>query len=430
LAHISAQVAILFLQIYATSRHVDHVFLFTYWTLRTLALSIDVAFERSEAYNLVHLTVAFVWLCVCGVRSLLTKRNHSSTGSSTPREPNLIRSWFFSWLDHTYREAHRGSEAFYDGRLFGALQDDRRCETLLELYKKASVKHGYTAVDDGSGQKDRERQRFTIPRLLKWIVAALFYASITIAILNTQYQHATQDIGLRIKSILMGAIYRSILAEASTSNTSSATLTTDTLVFVPFVQELHMMWSGPLIILVTFVALWAWVIGPSGIVGLTIMMSVIYLTKRIAQKISNQEKHIKRSKDDRVRQTTSSIEQMQQIKSDLLEEFFEQQIDDHRREELRHMRTFMWYDALKYLLSIVTPTIVACGTFLFMYVEGSGALLTVQSMFVAIALFNITRYPMSVIPNLMTNWRIANEKLDAINAIVCGGKREESDVRP
>uniref|UniRef100_A0A182Y9Z9 ABC-type glutathione-S-conjugate transporter n=2 Tax=Anopheles stephensi TaxID=30069 RepID=A0A182Y9Z9_ANOST len=465
-----SMVAVLFLQIYATSRNVDHVFLFTYWTLRTLALSIDVAFDRTDAYDLVHLILAFVWLCVCGVRSLLTNENHSGTGLSTPREPNLVRSWFFSWLDHTYREAHRGSESFYEGKLFGSLPDDRRCETLLEAYEKSNAKRGYTAVDDGSGRKEKESHRFTIRRLLipfrrdivlsgvnrfalivfyflcpyllrvlleenqsrmyqKWIVAALFYASITIAILNTQYQHATQDIGLRIKSILMGAIYRSILAEASTSNTSSATLTTDTMVFVPLVQEIHMMWSGPLIIIVTFVALWAWVIGPSGIVGLTIMVIVIYITKRIAQKISNQEKHIKRCKDDRVRLTTNSIEQMQQIKSDLLEEYFEQQIDDHRRAELRHMRTFMWYDALKYLLSIVTPTIVACGTFLFMYLEGSGALLTVQSMFVAIALFNITRYPMSVIPNLMTNWRIANEKLDAINAIVCGGKQEESNVR-
>ncbi|XP_050072446.1 ABC transporter C family member 8-like [Anopheles maculipalpis] len=463
-------VAVLFLQIYATISHVDHVFLFTFWTLRLLALSIDVAFDRTEAYNLVHLILAFGWLCGCFVGSRFRNNNHSSTCSPTPPEPNLIRSWFFSWMNATYREAHRGSQAFYEGKLFGTLHDDCRCDTLLELYEQANAKRGYTVVDDGSGQKDRERHRFTIRRLLalfrrdilrtgvnrfalivfyflcpyllrvlleenqsrmyqKWIVVALFYASITIAILNTQYQHATQDIGLRIKSILMGAIYRSILAEASTSNTSSATLTTDTMVFVPFVQEIHMMWSGPLIIIITFVALWVWVIGPSGGVGLSIMMLVIYMTKRIAHKISNQEKHIKRCKDNRVRVTTNSIEQIQQIKSDLLEEFFEQQIGDNRREELHHMGTFICYDALKYLLSIVTPTIVACGTFLFMYYEGSGALLTVQSMFVAIALFNITRYPMTVLPNLMTNWRIANEKLEAINAIVCGGKKEEPSLR-
>ncbi|XP_053664898.1 uncharacterized protein LOC128714047 [Anopheles marshallii] len=466
----TSMVAVLCLQIYSTRRNVDHVYLFTFWTLRLLALSIDVAFDRADAYDVTHLTLAVFWLCLCGVRALRNDALYTSTSATKPREPNLLRSLFFSWLDETYREAHRGSETFHEGKLFGILPDDRRCESLLDRYEKANAHRGYTAVDDGSGPAKGENHRFTIRRLLapfwrdilltglnrfalivfyflcpyllrvlleenqsrtyqKWIVTALFDASIMIALLNTQYQHATQDIGLRIKSILMGAIYRSILAQASTKNTSSATLTTDTAAFVPFVQDIHMMWSGPLIIVVTFVALWLWVIGASsGAVGLVIMIVVISITRLLAQKISRQEENIRRCKDHRVRLTTSSIEQMQQIKSDLLEEFFEQQIGVHRTEEMRHMRTFVWYDALKHMLSIVTPTVVACVTFLFMYLTGSGSLLTVQSMFVAIALFNITRYPMSVIPNLMTNWKIVNEKLDGINAIVCDGRTDEPTV--
>ncbi|XP_052898202.1 multidrug resistance-associated protein 1-like [Anopheles moucheti] len=465
-----SMVAVLCLQIYSSRRNVDHVYLFTFWTLRLLALSIDFAFDRADVYDVVHLMLAVSWLCLCGVRSLRNDALHSSTSSTIPREPNLLRSLFFSWLDETYREAHRGSETFHEGKLFGTLQEDRRCESLLELYEKAHANRGYTAVDDGSGQTQRENHRFTIRRLLapfwhdiiltglnrfalivfyflcpyllrvlleenqsrmyqKWIVTALFDASIMIALLNTQYQHATQDIGLRIKSILMGTIYRSILAQASTTNTSSATLTTDTLVFVPFVQDIHMMWSGPLIIIVTFAALWVCVIGPSCLVGLAIMIVMIFITRLLAQKISRQEENIKRCKDNRVRLTTNSIEQVQQIKSDLLEEFFEQQIGVHRTEEMRHMRTFIWYDALKYMLSIVTPTVVACVTFLFMYLNGSGSLLTVQSMFVAIALFNITRYPMSVIPNVMTNWTIANEKLAGINAMVCDERKDEPNVK-
>uniref|UniRef100_A0A182M010 Uncharacterized protein n=1 Tax=Anopheles culicifacies TaxID=139723 RepID=A0A182M010_9DIPT len=439
--------AVLILQICSTRRNVDHVYLFTFWTLRLLALSIDYAFDRVD-----------------GTNTLQSNATH-------PRKPNVLRNLYFSWLDHTYREAHRGSETFHDGKLFGTLQDDRRCETLLELYEKANaIRAGYTPVDDGSGQSVQEIHRFTIRRLLapfrgdiiltglnrfalivlfflcpyllrllleenqsrmyqKWIVTVLFDASIMIALLNTQYQHATQDIGLRIKSILMGAIYRSILAQASTTNASSATLTTDTVVFVPFVQDIHMMWSGPLIIIVTFVALLGWVIGLSAIVGFTIMVVVIYITRLLAQWISRQEENIKHSKNNRVRLTTNSIEQIQQIKSDLLEEFFEQHIGEQRKEELRHMRTFVWYDAVKHMLSIVTPMIVACGSFLCMYFQGSGDLLTVQSMFVAIALFNVTRFPMTVIPNLFTNWKIAKEKLDGINALVCDGRKDEPTVR-
>uniref|UniRef100_A0A182K3R2 Uncharacterized protein n=1 Tax=Anopheles christyi TaxID=43041 RepID=A0A182K3R2_9DIPT len=458
--------------IYSIRRNVDHIYLFTFWTLRLLALSMDVAFDRAEWYDSMHLVLAFAWLAACGVRAYRSELHDSSTASTcTRRRPNFIRRLFFSWMDHTYREAHRGSAAFYDGTLFrGTLPDKRKCETLLELYEKANAARGYTAVDDGSGRMENERCRFTIGKLLtpfrgkiiltgvnrfvlislyflcpyllrllleenqsraaqKWIVTALFDASIIIAILNTRYQHITHDIGLRIRSILMGAIYRAILHDGTTAHSSSDTLTGDTAVFVPFVQQLHMMWSAPLIIIVTFAALWVGVIGPSGMVGLSIIVAVIVLTRLLAKRIALQEKHITAHNNDRVRLTTASIEQMQQIKSDLMEELFEQRIGEHRRAEVRHMQTYLWYDALKYLLSIATPMIVACGTFLFMYLVGSGPLLTVQSMFVAIALFGITRYPMAELPNLMTHWGTINVKLQVINEIVCSGRRKQTGGR-
>uniref|UniRef100_A0A182NES5 ABC-type glutathione-S-conjugate transporter n=1 Tax=Anopheles dirus TaxID=7168 RepID=A0A182NES5_9DIPT len=459
----SSLVAVLFLQIYTCRLNGDHVYLFTFWTLRLLALLMSVAFDGTDAYRLAHAGLAVAWLCLCGAKSL-------RPGDVPPREPNLIRRLLFSWLDQTYREAHRESASFYEGKMFDRLDEDHRCKTLLELYGTATDRQGdYTAVDDGSGRKKHEGHRFTIYKLLvpfqrdiilsglnrfalisfyflcpyllrvlleenqsrlaqKWIVTALFDVSVIIALLNTQYQHATNDIGLRIQSILMGALYRSILAEAPTGKTSSATLTTYTGVFVPFVQDLHMMWSGPLIIVVTFFALWVWVIGPSGIVGLTIMVMVIAIMRWLANKVQQRERCIIRCKNARVRLTTDSIEQMQQIKSDSLEELFEERIGEHRQEELRHMTTCAWYDALHHLLGVVTPMIVACGTFLFMYLIGSGSLLTVQSMFVAIALFNITRYPMSILPKLMTSWTRAQESLNHINQVVCAGRPDEEPI--
>uniref|UniRef100_A0A182QLB0 Uncharacterized protein n=1 Tax=Anopheles farauti TaxID=69004 RepID=A0A182QLB0_9DIPT len=458
-------VAVLALQIYTSRVGGDHVYLFSFWTLRLLALSMTVAFDGSDAYRLSHAALAVVWLCLCGVKSLRTEDVFATA-------PNLIRLLFFSWMDETYREAHRSSALFYEGKKFDRLDDEHRCKTLLDVYGKANGRHGnYTAVDDGSGRTRKESHRFTIGKLLvpfrrdiiltginrfalisfyflcpyllrvlleenqtrmtqKWIVTALFDVSIVIALLNTQYQHATNDVGLRIQSILMGALYRSILSDAPTAGTSSATITTYTGVFVPFVQDLHMMWSGPVIIIVTFVALWVWVIGPGGIVGLSIMCVVIAVMRWLANKVQQQERSIIRCKNNRVRLTTDTIEQVQQIKSDLLEEYFEQRIGEHRQEELGHMKTCVWYDALHYLLGVVTPMIVACGTFLFMYLIGSGSLLTVQSMFVAIALFNITRFPMSIIPKLMTSWTKVRESLNHINQIVCSGRPEDAPTIP
>ncbi|XP_053677706.1 ATP-binding cassette sub-family C member 3-like [Anopheles nili] len=460
-----SMVALLFLQIWTIRYNVDHVYLFSVWTLRLLALSMDVVFDHPDAYDICHTFVAVLWLCECAFNSIKFGLQ-SCVGDEVSPEPNLIRRLLFSWLDQTYKEAHRGSSKYREGKLFGTLREDRKCETLLQLYGRSTMQQGYTAVSSRCESANMNcTHPFTIRRLLlpfqkdiimtalnrfllislyflfpyllralleenqariyqKWIVTTMFAASMLIALLNMQYQHATHDIGLRVQSILMGAIYRSMLIEAPAPETSSAKLTTDTGVFVPFVQDLHMIWSGPLIIAVTFGALFL-VIGLSGIVGLFIMFAVILLTEWLAKKFSRQQAKVMQCKDDRVKLTTDSIEQIKQIKSDQMEEFFEQRIGEHRGNELRYMRSSMWYDALKYTFSIVTPMIVACGTFLFMFLIGSGSLLTVQSMFVAIALFNLTRFPMSQIPNLLTSWKLTETTLNRINRVVRTSVQEE-----
>ncbi|XP_058126446.1 multidrug resistance-associated protein 1-like [Anopheles ziemanni] len=439
------------IQIYTVGRNVDHVYLFSFWTLRLLALSMDVL-EYWESYDLLHTFFAVVWLVLCSIKSLRTPAPPSHT------EPNLIRQLYFSWLDPLYREAHSGSASFYDGKIFDQLQDDRRCDALLEWFRNPRNGGAYAAVGKA------EDRVVTIGKLLapfrwdivctglnrfvsvsfyflcsyllrvlleenqsqmvqKWIVTGLFATSITIAVLNTQYQHATRDIGLRLQSLLMGTVYENMLQEVPPL-ASSATLTTDTGTFVSLMQNLHMMWSGPLIILVTFGALW-WIIGwTSAVVGFLIMGLTIWGTMVLARKLNVQQIAIKRAMDARVKLTTDSIEQIQQIKSDQLEEVMERRIGAHRGQELGHMRASIWYEATKHLVGIATPMVVAYGTFLFMEIIGSGSLLTVQSMFVAISLFNITRYPMSVMPTLFTSWNDTKLSLQRINVFIQSGNKE------
>ncbi|XP_058056609.1 ABC transporter C family member 8-like [Anopheles bellator] len=440
------------LQMYSTRHRVDHVFLFSFWAVRLLALSMELS-DWWNTYDVFQITLALLWLATCSVLAVKSCSVHHDTQP----EPNLIRKLYFSWLDPMYREAQRSDSPFHTGALHNQLPDDRRCRVLLKWFRRRAPKRQYAALsetDEGAdrgltiGQLLDPFRRdiriaginrcvlvctfFLCPYLLnvllepnqsvriqKWVVAGMFYTSIGIAILNTQYQHATRDIGLRIKSILMGMIYES-MTDKVPPKVSSTVLTNDTGAFITLMLDLHMMWSGPLIIACTIGALWL-VIGPSALVGVVQMAVMIACTKWLSKKLASLQQEMKRCQDDRVRLTTEAIEHAQQIKAEQLESCFEQRIDEHRTKELRCTLRSIWFEATKQLLSIVTPILVAFETFVFMELVGSGSRLTVRSMFVAISLFNITRYPMTMIPTLFTSWNNAKVSLERINVFIRAG---------
>ncbi|XP_052864496.1 ABC transporter C family member 8-like [Anopheles cruzii] len=443
------------LQMYSARHRVDHVFLFSFWAVRLLALTMELS-DWWNTYDVLQSTLALLWLATC---SVLAAKNRSVPHDTLP-EPNLIRELYFSWLDPMYREAQRSDSPFHAGKLHNQLPDDRRCRVLLEWFRRRAPKRQYAALSENDDEEEGADRGLTIAQLLgpfrrdiwiaginrfvlisfyflcpyllsvlleedqsqriqKWVVASMFYTSIAIAVLNTQYQHATRDIGLRIKSVLMGMIYESMTDKVPPRG-SSTVMTTDTGAFITLVQDLHMMWSGPLIIVVTISALWL-VIGPSALVGVIQMILTIAITKWLSKKLALLQREMKRCQDDRVRLTTEAIEHAQQIKSEQLESCFEQRIGEHRTNELRYSLRSIWYEATKQLLSIVTPILVAFETFVFMELVGSGSLLTVRSMFVAIALFNLTRFPMTMIPTLFTSWNSAKVSLERINVFIRAG---------
>ncbi|XP_035776534.1 canalicular multispecific organic anion transporter 2-like [Anopheles albimanus] len=444
------------LQMYSHRQQVDQVYLFSFWTLRLLALSMEIT-DRWDIYHILHTTLAICWLTIC---CLMILWRHTEPPEQL--EPNLIRRLYFCWMDPVYREAQRSDCTFHEGRLSNALPDDRRCQALLDWFRHRTPSQQYVPPSE---QVDRGLTitqllqpfrkdilcsglnrlvlvtfYFLCPYLLRvlletnqsqkiqrWTVGCMFYTSLMIAILNTQYQHNTRDIGLRIKSILMGMIYESMTDRIPSKNCSSAVLTGDTSAFVMFMQDLHMLWSGPLIIIVTMSALY-WEIGASAVVGLVLMGLTIWLTNFLSSKLSDLQKQVKHCQDARVRLTTEAIAHAQQIKTEQLESFFERRIGEHRTQELYYILRAIWFEATKQLLSIGTPTFVAFATFLFMELMGDASLLTVQSMFVAIALFNLTRYPMTMIPTLCTSWNSVNVSLERINVFIRAGNPPEVEI--
>ncbi|XP_050083249.1 ABC transporter C family member 8-like [Anopheles aquasalis] len=446
------------LQMYSHRQQVDQVYLFSFWTLRLLALSMEIT-DRWDIYHILHTTLASCWLTVS---CLMIFWRHDQADRTEQLEPNLIRRLYFSRMDPVYRAAQRSDCTFHEGKLSNALPEDRRCQSLLDWFRNRTPRQQYVPpseqvdrgltvtqllqpfrkdiLSSGVNRLALVTFYFLCPYLLRvllepnqsqkvqrWTVACMLFTSLMIAILNTQYQHSTRDIGLRIKSILMGMIYESMTDRIPSEKSSSAVLTSDTSVFVSFMQDLHMLWSGPLTIIITISALYL-EIGASAVVGLVLMGFTIWLTDFLSSKLSGLQKQTKHCQDARVRLTTEAIAHAQQIKTEQLESFFERRIGDHRKQELSYILRAIWFEATKQLLSIGTPTFVAFATFIVMELVGDASLLTVQSMFVAISLFNLTRYPMTMIPTLCTSWNNVKVSLERINVFLRAGNPPEVEI--
>ncbi|XP_055543851.1 ATP-binding cassette sub-family C member 3-like isoform X2 [Wyeomyia smithii] len=241
----------------------------------------------------------------------------------------------------------------------------------------------------------------------------ILFVSLVIAILNGQYLYESQKIGLKIKTVLLVLIYEKSLKLRTPIAGDITLLTLDSSGFVDLVPNLHLLWSGPIVIILSVVGL-VIILGKSAWVGVLTMITTIYLTKTITNKLRLLQRNWMDRKDPRIASTNDVIGMMKQVKFLCWENIFQRRILQFRNLELQVLRRIMYWDAAKYLLGIITPFLVSLSTFAVMLSIGDVALLTLESLFVSIVLFNILKHPLSVLPNLSSTWSATQASLSRI----------------
>jgi ABC-type multidrug transport system fused ATPase/permease subunit len=88
---------------------------------------------------------------------------------------------------------------------------------------------------------------------------------------------------------------------------------------------------------------------------------------------------------------------------------------DYRQTEINILRHIVRYDAVKYLIGMMAPFLVSVTSFVTFAVMDSDNRLTVDIVFVSIALFHILRYPLAILPTLVTNWVATETSVQRIN---------------
>ena len=137
-------------------------------------------------------------------------------------------------------------------------------------------------------------------------------------------------------------------------------------------------------------------LGVSCLGGVAVMIVMMPATKFVAKWMGRQQKQVMKAKDERVEINSEVLTHIKGIKTQAWEESFQSRILRYRQAELDQMKRYYIGNAASTMLWNGTPVAVAVATFS-AYVL-SGHQLEVASALTSLALFDILRFPLFMLP--------------------------------
>uniref|UniRef100_A0A182M895 ABC-type glutathione-S-conjugate transporter n=1 Tax=Anopheles culicifacies TaxID=139723 RepID=A0A182M895_9DIPT len=236
---------------------------------------------------------------------------------------------------------------------------------------------------------------------------ALFLASLLLALLNGQYFYNTFLSGFRIRTGLVSAIYRKALRISSAAKKDTTVgeivnlMAVDAQRFFELTSYLHILWSGILIIALCVYLLYD-ILGAAVFAGLGVMILITPVSGVIATKMRDAQVAQMKIKDDRVKKMNEILGGIKVLKLYAWEPSFQDNILTVRREEIGILKRMAYYGAGIYFTFTIAPFLVTLVSFAVYVLMDEENILDPQTAFVSLALFNILRFPLGMLPMMVT----------------------------
>ncbi|CAL1682835.1 unnamed protein product [Lasius platythorax] len=265
---------------------------------------------------------------------------------------------------------------------------------------------------------------FISPQILKLLIAFVegdqeiwkgyFYTGLLLltAVLQTlilsQYFHRMFLVGLRIRTALIAAIYRKALRLSNSARKESTLgeivnlMSVDAQRFMDLTAYINMIWSAPLQIALALYFLWD-ILGPAVLAGLAVMIILIPVNGLIANKVKTLQIRQMKSKDERVKLMNEVLNGIKVLKLYAWEPSFEQQILKIRVKEIQVLKEAAYLNAGTSFIWSCAPFLVSLVSFTTYVLIDEKNVLNSTTAFVSLSLFNILRFPLSMLPMMIGN---------------------------
>ncbi|KFW92975.1 Canalicular multispecific organic anion transporter 2, partial [Phalacrocorax carbo] len=242
-----------------------------------------------------------------------------------------------------------------------------------------------------------------------FLIAALMFvcAVLQTLILHQHFQYCFVT-GMRLRTGITGVIYRKSLVITNSAKRSSTVgeivnlMSVDAQRFMDLMTFLNMLWSAPLQIFLALYFLWQ-TLGPSVLAGVAVMVLLIPFNSAIAMKTRAFQVEQMRHKDSRIKLMNEILGGIKVLKLYAWEPSFSEKVLEIRKNELQVLKKSAYLNSLSTFAWISAPFLVALTTFAVYVSVDEKNILDAEKAFVSLSLFNILKFPLNMLPQVISN---------------------------
>lgn len=292
---------------------------------------------------------------------------------------------------------------------------------------------------------------FLNPLLLKWLISfannpdayswlgyiysSLFFAVALIqSLCLQQYFQLCFMLGMNVRTTILASVYKKALTlsnQARKQYTIGETvnlMSIDAQKLMDVTSFLHLLWSNLLQIILSIFFLWG-ELGPSVFAGVGIMMLLIPVNGFLVTKSRKIQVNNMENKDKRLKIMNEVLNGIKILKYFAWEPSFKSQVHDLRKKELKNLLLYGQLQSLIVFLLYIAPVLVSVITFSVYVLVDSNNILDAEKAFTSITLFNILRFPLTMLPMVMSAVIQASVSTDRLEKYLGGDDLDTSAIR-
>ncbi|XP_076852199.1 multidrug resistance-associated protein 1-like isoform X2 [Brachyhypopomus gauderio] len=253
---------------------------------------------------------------------------------------------------------------------------------------------------------------------------SLFLLSCLQSLFNHQYMYTCFTVGMRVKTAIMGLIYRKALVINSAARRTCTVgeivnlVSADTQKLMDFVVYFSAVWLAPIEIGLCLYFLWQR-LGPSALAGIATVILIFPLNGLIAKMRSKLQEVQMKYMDGRIKLMNEILNGIKILKFYAWEKAFLEKVLSYREKELQALKK----SQILYSISIASfnssTFLIAFAMFGVYVLTDEKNVLDAQKVFVSMALINILKTPLSQLPFAMSSTMQAVVSLKRLGKFLC-----------
>uniref|UniRef100_A0A8B9BL29 ABC-type glutathione-S-conjugate transporter n=1 Tax=Anser brachyrhynchus TaxID=132585 RepID=A0A8B9BL29_9AVES len=235
----------------------------------------------------------------------------------------------------------------------------------------------------------------------------LFLTALIQSLCLQQYFNLCFHLGTNVRASLIAAIYKKVGMALATRKESTVgetvnLMSADAQRFMDMANFVHQLWSSPLQIILSIVFLWG-ELGPSVLAGIAVMVLLVPINGFLVAKAKTIQVRNMKNKDERMKIMTEVLNGIKILKLFAWEPSFEKRINEIRARELKDLLNFTYLQSISIFVFTCAPFLVSLASFAVYVLVDENNVLDAQKAFTAISLFNVLRFPMAMLPLVLSS---------------------------